>query len=128
TDELRTSLSELAKLYAAKGLFELAFEHQSKFIEINDAIANDEGSKKINEMEEQIKAKEDEMKKKAHQDQIAMMEKDKVFQEKMLKMSIYIGAFIVLILAGLGVGIYYRYQMKKKAHANLEQKNKIIEE
>lgn len=45
-EEIRMSLGELAKLYALLGEYQAAFSHQTRFIEINDAIANDQASKK----------------------------------------------------------------------------------
>ncbi|MCB9189936.1 MAG: tetratricopeptide repeat protein [Flavobacteriales bacterium] len=120
-EELRIALGELAKLYAIVGQYEIAFVHQTRFIEVNEAIFNDQASKKIAEMEAEMEAK-------LQKEQIALLEKDKEFQEKMVKIYIGFGIFIFLILIGGAAMIYNRYQVKKRAHADLEQKNHIIEE
>lgn len=120
-EELRIALGELAKLYAIIGQYEIAFVHQTRFIEVNEAIFNDQASKKIAEMEAEMEAK-------LQKEQIALLEKDKEFQEKMVKIYIGFGIFIFLILIGGAAMIYNRYQVKKRAHADLEQKNHIIEE
>jgi serine phosphatase RsbU (regulator of sigma subunit) len=121
TDELRTSLGELAKLYAIGGDYHAAFYHQTRFIEVNEAIFNDQASKKIAEMEAEMQAK-------LQEDQIALLEKDKAFQDQVFKIYIGLAIFVVIVLIIGGAGLYNRYQVKKRAHANLEQKNQIIEE
>ena len=119
--ELRESLGELAKLFAIKKDYESAFQNQTKYIEINEAISNDQASKKMAEMEASMAAK-------IQEDQIALLEKDKEYEAQTFR--IYVGiAFFVLFVIVLGaIAAYKRFQMKKKAHAELEQKNAIIEE
>lgn len=120
-EQIRIALGELAKLFAISGDYQAAFAHQTQFIEINDAIANDQASKKIEEMK-------DELNKKIQQDKITMMEKEKEHEKRTFRLFIGVGVFIIImIILGAGV-IYNRYQMKKKAHAVLEHKNQIIEE
>jgi serine phosphatase RsbU (regulator of sigma subunit)/uncharacterized protein HemY len=121
TEELRTSLGELAKLYAILGDYHEAFYHQTRFIEVNEAILNDQASKKIADMEAAMEAK-------MKEDQIALLEKDKEFQDQVFKIYIGVAIFVVIILIVGAAGLYNRYQVKKRAHANLEQKNQIIEE
>jgi tetratricopeptide (TPR) repeat protein len=121
TDELRTSLGELAKLYAIVGDYHQAFYHQTRFIEVNEAIFNDQASKKIAEMEAEMEAQ-------LKEDQIALLEKDKEFQDQVFKIYIGLAIFVVIILVIGAAGLYNRYQVKKRAHADLEQKNQIIEE
>jgi serine phosphatase RsbU (regulator of sigma subunit) len=121
TEELRTSLGELAKLYAIVGDYHAAFYHQTRFIEVNEAIFNDQASKKIAEMEAEMQAK-------LQEDQIALLEKDKEFQDQVFKIYIGVAIFVFIVLIIGGAGLYNRYQAKKRAHANLEQKNQIIEE
>jgi tetratricopeptide (TPR) repeat protein len=120
-EEVRISLGELAKLYAVIGDFQAAFSHQTRFIEINEAISNDQASKKIAEMEAELQEK-------IQKDKIALMEKDKEYEKKMFRIFIGVGIFIILMIIIAAGFIYNRYQMKKKAHAVLEQKNQIIEE
>ncbi len=120
-EEIRMSLGELAKLYALLGDYQAAFSHQTRFIEINDAIANDQASKKIAEMEAELEEK-------IQKDKIALMEKDKEHEKNVFRIFIGVGIFILLMIIAAAGFIYNRYQMKKKAHAVLEQKNQIIEE
>lgn len=125
TEELRTALGDLAKLYAIQGEYENAFVHQTEYIAVNEAIFNDQASKKVAEMEAEMQAAIDA---KIHEEEIALLEKDKEVQAKMLKIYIGFGIFIFLVLIAGAFAIYKRYQAKKKAHADLEQKNSIIED
>lgn len=120
-DELRVALGELAKLYAVLGDYHSAFFHQTRYIEVNEAISNDQASKKIAEMEAELQEK-------IQKDKIALMEKDKEYEKKMFRIFIGVGIFIILMIIIAAGFIYNRYQIKKKAHAVLEQKNQIIEE
>jgi tetratricopeptide (TPR) repeat protein len=120
-EEIRISLGELAKLYAVIGDFQAAFSHQTRFIEINEAISNDQASKKIAEMEAELQEK-------IQKDKFALMEKDKEHEKKMFRIFIGVGIFIILMIIIAAGFIYNRYQIKKKAHTILEQKNQIIEE
>ncbi len=120
-EEMRLSLSELAKLHAIKEDYSTAFNFQTMFIEINEAMRNDKASKKIAEMENQLAQK-------IKEDQILMMEQEKEHSEMMFKIYVWAGIFILLmILLGAGA-IYKRYTEKKKAHAEMEAKNHIIEQ
>jgi serine phosphatase RsbU (regulator of sigma subunit)/Tfp pilus assembly protein PilF len=119
--ELRESLGELAKLYAIKGDFENAFVYQTKFIEINEAISNDQASKKMAEMEAEMEAK-------LKEDQIALLEKDKEHEAETFKIYVGIAIFVLFVILMAAIAAYKRFQAKKKAHADLEQKNAIIEE
>lgn len=125
TEELRTALGDLAKLFAIKKEYENAFVHQTEYIAVNEAIFNDQASKKVAEMEAEMQAAIDA---KIHEEEIALLEKDKEVQAKMLKIYIGFGIFIFLALLAGAFAIYKRYQAKKKAHADLEQKNAIIED
>ncbi|GAB4304657.1 MAG: hypothetical protein Kow0068_26320 [Marinilabiliales bacterium] len=119
--EIRNSAYELSRILAAQGKFDSAFIVQNHYIEINDQINNEKASKKIAELEAAIEAKKQEQK-------IALLEKDKEFQEKTKLYYLYIGVVLILLFVAMVLFIYNRYKMKKKSAEALEVKNRIIEE
>jgi len=107
----------LAEGYSKQGDYEKAFEYQSDLSNLKDTLFNEASSKQVNDM--QVKY---DTEKKEKENKILELS---VNRQKIITYSISIGLLLVIVLVFF---VYRSYVNKKKAHEELEEKNKIIEE
>jgi len=107
----------LAEGYSKQGDYEKAFEYQADLSNLKDTLFNEASSKQVNDM--QVKY---DTEKKEKENKILELS---VNRQKIITYSISIGLVLVIVLVFF---VYRGYVTKKKAHEELAEKNKIIEE
>lgn len=107
----------LAEGYGDMGNYKKAYEYQAALSNLKDTLFSEESSKQVNDM--QVKY---DTEKKEKENKILELN---VNRQKLINYSISVGLILVLALAFF---VYRGYVNKKKAHEELAEKNKIIEE
>lgn len=109
--------SFLAEGYSKTGNYKKAYDYQVALSNLKDTLFNDASVKQVNDM--QVKY---DTEKKEKENKILELS---VNRQKLINYSVSVGLLLVLTLAFF---VYRGYMNKKKAHEELAEKNKIIEE
>jgi signal transduction histidine kinase len=113
--EIRNAHKELAETYEAQGDYPNALLYQKKYKEIDDAIFNEENSKKTAELETRYETEKKEK-------EIALLKKDKELQQMdILKQRNLINSLIIVSLLIFLLALYARYRLKMKAARALKK-------
>lgn len=118
------ALTSLSRLFAAKNDYKNAYEYFIQASAVNDSLGLQQQQIKLNELKTKFETEQKDK-------EIALIKKDKELQEAMalkqrqLKNIFIAGAVVLLFIA---LGIYNRYNIKRKAEIQLTQKNKLIQE
>jgi len=118
------ALTSLSRLSAAKNDYKSAYEYFRQASAVNDSLGLQQQQIKLNELKTKFETEQKDK-------EIALIKKDKELQEAMalkqrqLKNIFIAGAVVLLFIA---LGIYNRYNIKRKAEIQLTQKNKLIQE
>ncbi len=138
-DDIKASYRDLALLDSIKGNWKEAYQHHKLFIIYRDSIDNEETKKKTIESSMTYKFETQEAATKSKQDKKDAVAAEEKQKEKVIKYSISVGLFLVLLLA---IFIFRGYRLKQKANIIItqqkaevekqkvlvEEKNKIVEE
>lgn len=116
-DIIEAAYTFLAEGYAQLGDYKKALDYETALSNFKDTAFAQAGSKQVNEL--QVKYDSE---KKEKENQILELNNKK---QKIISYSIAIG---LLLVAGLAFFIYRGFKDKQKAHDELAEKNKIIEE
>ena len=107
-NEIRNAHKELAETYENLGDYPNALLYQKKYKEINDAIFNEENSKKIAQLQTRYETEKKEK-------EIALLKKDKEKQRNLIN-SLIIVSLLIFLLA-----LYTRYRLKMRAARALKK-------
>lgn len=116
-DDIASAYQFLAEGYSKMGNYKKAYDYQLALSNLKDTLFSEESSKQVNDM--QVKY---DTEKKERENKILELS---VNRQKLINYSISVGLILVLALAFF---VYRGYVNKKKAHEELAEKNKIIEE
>jgi serine phosphatase RsbU (regulator of sigma subunit) len=116
-DNVAAAYIYLSEGYKELGDYKKAYQYDSALSILKDTMFSEASSKQVNDM--QVKY---DTEKKDKENKILELN---VNRQKLINYSISLGLLLVMALAFF---IYRGYVNKKKAHAELEEKNKIIEE
>ncbi len=114
----------LSKMYAANKEFEKAYQAHLEFVKLRDSLENKESAKHVAELQTKYESekKETEIRVLTQENQIQDLQINK---SKVIIYATIIGLVLLIILAVL---IYTRYQLKRKANAQLEFHNEQIQQ
>jgi len=115
--------THLAAIYAALGRNGQAYRYQQKAMAINDSLFSIEKEQIMAEMAARYESREQEKEIATQREQLAQ-------QEKMQRLSWYIGGLMVLVLlllTGIALGLRHRIRFIKKAKAAIEKEKERSE-
>jgi serine phosphatase RsbU (regulator of sigma subunit) len=116
-DNIAAAYTFLSEGYSKMGNYQKAYEYQTALSNLKDTLYNEANTKQVNDM--QVKY---DTEKKERENKILELS---VNRQKIISYSIFVG--LILVIA-LGFFVYRGYVNKKKAHEELAEKNRIIEE
>ena len=116
------ALKELAELKSASGDFKGAFQAQRQFINIKDSLFQQEKSRQIAEMQTRYETEKKE-------DAIQLLTQENEIKDFRLFRNELITISLLVVLIGLaGVGYLWKYRIKLKQVAELEQTRATLKE
>ena len=123
-DGIKITEELLSQIYSGMGDDIKSLEHYKAFIKARDSIFNKQNTKKMVQSEMNFEFEKKQATEKAEQDK-----KDALQQEQAHKQTLVIYFFsgILLLVFGFAIFAYRSNLQKKKANAELDQKNKKIE-
>lgn len=112
----------LAEIYALQGNFKEAFKHQQRYIELHEAIFNENSARRQTQMQTVYETEK-------KQAQIDMLQKDKQLKEEEARMWRIVNYFflaLVLMASALLAVVYRSNRQKQQANRMLLEKNAEI--